>query len=62
MADEDSFLGLSISGSMEEALPPPSVEEPSFFEPREECMSWRTVRRIGMHWTRMVPVISDEYL
>ena len=36
--------------------------ERAVFEVRVE-VSWRRIgRRIGMHWTMIVPVISDEYL
>lgn len=38
-----------------------SPVELSFFDASELCTSRKTGRRIGMHWTIMVPVTSDEY-
>lgn len=38
------------------------VVEPSRLDARELWISRTIGRRIGMHWTIIVPVISDEYL
>lgn len=38
-----------------------SPDDASFFDVREVLMSRRRGRRTGIHWTMMVPTISDEY-
>lgn len=38
-----------------------SVRDVNFFELNDVWISLIIVRRIGMHWTMIVPVISEEY-
>lgn len=40
----------------------PSAPDPIRREVNELWMSRRIGRRMGIHWTMMVPVISEEYL
>lgn len=40
---------------------PPSAVESSLLDVRDVWMSRRIGRRMGMHWTMIVPATSDEY-
>lgn len=47
---------------LDHAVLRPSAPDPIRREVNELWMSRRIGRRMGIHWTMMVPVISEEYL